>query len=66
MIECFVPSAGAQLFCRVRGAGKPLLLIHGAVCDSDFFEDAASVLASEFCSCSRQYPWQWWGAVRAG
>lgn len=49
MIECFVPSAGAQLFCRVRGEGKPLLLIHGAVCDSDFFEDAASALASEFC-----------------
>lgn len=36
MIECFVPSAGAQLFCRVRGEGEPLLLIHGAVCDSDF------------------------------
>lgn len=49
MIECFVPNAGAQLFCRVRGEGKPLLLIHGAVCDSDFFEDAASALASEFC-----------------
>lgn len=49
MTECFVPSAGAQLFCRVRGEGKPLLLIHGAVCDSDFFEDAASVLAGEFC-----------------
>lgn len=49
MTECFVPSAGAQLFCRVRGEGKPLLLIHGAVCDSDFFEDAASALAGEFC-----------------
>ncbi len=40
---------GRAALCRVRGAGKPLLLIHGAVCDSDFFEDAASVLASEFC-----------------
>ena len=48
MTECFVPGVGAQLFCRVRGEGKPLLLIHGAVCDCDFFEDAASALACEF------------------
>ena len=48
MTECFVPCAGARLFCRARGGGKPLLLIHGAVCDSDFFEDAALVLAARF------------------
>lgn len=48
MSEYFVPGTGAQLFCRARGEGKPLLLIHGAVCDSDFFEDAASALACKF------------------
>ena len=48
MAEYFVPSTGAQLFCRARGEGKPLLLIHGAVCDSDFFEGVALVLAAKF------------------
>ena len=28
---------GAKLFCRAAGTGTPLLMIHGAACDSDFF-----------------------------
>lgn len=35
----------ARIFCRVRGQGSPVLLIHGAVCDSDFFEDTARILS---------------------
>lgn len=28
---------GVRLFCREAGTGTPLLLIHGAACDSEFF-----------------------------
>lgn len=61
MAEYFVPSTGAQLFCRTRGEGKPLLLIHGAVCDSDFFEGAALVLAAKF----RVVTYDWRGYSRS-
>lgn len=61
MAEYFVPSTGAQLFCRARGEGKPLLLIHGAVCDSDFFEGAALVLAAKF----RVVTYDWRGYSRS-
>lgn len=36
---------GAPLYCKVRGKGDALLLIHGAGVDSDFFEEAACALA---------------------
>lgn len=44
----YVNVENGALFCRSRGTGRPLLLIHGAGVDSDFFEDAASVLAQRY------------------
>lgn len=36
--ERFVTAAdGTRLFCREAGEGTPLLMIHGAACDSEFF-----------------------------
>ena len=39
---------GKRLFCRVEGSGPPLLLIHGAMVDADFFADAAKLLSAAF------------------
>ena len=36
---------GAPLFCKIRGEGSPVLLIHGAAVDSDFFDETAEILA---------------------
>ena len=36
---------GATIYCQIKGSGTLVLLIHGAVCDSDFFEDTAEILA---------------------
>ena len=36
---------GAVLHCCMRGAGSPLLMIHGVICDGDFFCGAAELLA---------------------
>ncbi|MEE1085676.1 MAG: alpha/beta hydrolase [Schaedlerella sp.] len=41
----FLELDDARIFCRVKGQGTPVLLIHGAVCDSDFFEDTADILS---------------------
>lgn len=37
----------AALYYREYGAGTPLLMIHGVICDSDFFEDTAHYLAAD-------------------
>lgn len=34
--------------CRVMGEGTPLLMIHGAACDSEFFVDSAPLLARHY------------------
>lgn len=44
----WVNSGEAKLFCRSMGAGAPVLLIHGACTDSDFFLDTAKILAHFF------------------
>lgn len=36
---------GVSLFCKIRGEGTPLLLIHGAAVDADFFDETAKILA---------------------
>ena len=38
---------GACLYTRHIGQGQPLLLIHGAVVDSEFFTDFAEILTRE-------------------
>jgi len=37
-----------NLFCRTIGEGEPLLMIHGAMVDSDFFLDCASELSKSY------------------
>ena len=37
-----------SFYCRTIGEGQPLLLIHGAACDSEFFIDTAPVLAQKY------------------
>lgn len=37
-----------SLYCRTIGDGEPLLLIHGAACDSEFFVDTAPLLARHY------------------
>ena len=39
---------GAELFCRVLGEGKPLLLIHGVMVDADFFTEVQTLLSSQY------------------
>ncbi len=39
---------GCAFYCRVIGEGMPLLLIHGAACDSEFFIDTAPAFAEHF------------------
>ena len=46
--EFAVEREDAVLFGRKRGAGPGLLLIHGVACDSDYFEEAAKLLAKKF------------------
>lgn len=41
-------SNGIKLYCRRYGEGQPLIMIHGACVDSDFFQDAARVLSRWF------------------
>lgn len=48
-MESFFTQCGdVQLFTRRIGHGTPVLLIHGACVDSDFFQDTANVLAQNF------------------
>lgn len=46
--EFFVDVDGAKLYCRRQGVGTPLLLIHGACVDSDFYLDCAQILSSQY------------------
>lgn len=46
--EYYVTSDDARLYCRRYGNGKPMVLMHGACVDSDFFSDLAHMLAEHF------------------
>lgn len=48
MNNYYVHVQNGTLFCRSEGDGRPLLLIHGAGVDSDFFEEAALALAQRY------------------
>ena len=37
-----------KLYCRISGRGKPLLLIHGAMVDADFFEEIQQLLSCKY------------------
>lgn len=39
---------GVKLFCRIAGKGHPLLLIHGAMVDADFFDEVQEFLSKEY------------------
>lgn len=39
---------GTVLFTRTAGKGLPLLMIHGAACDSAFFDELGLLLAAQF------------------
>ena len=44
--EFIVSGRSADLYCREAGSGAPLVMIHGAACDSDYFFAAAEILAA--------------------
>ena len=46
--EFTVKSGGVALFCRRFGTGSPLLMIHGAGVDSDFFRESAEYLSRQY------------------
>ena len=39
---------GTRLFCREAGEGTPLLMIHGAACDSEFFLSLGARMGSQY------------------
>lgn len=50
-----------ELYYREYGAGKPLLLIHGAMCDADFYGGTAGVLSGRY----RVFTYDRWGYSRS-
>jgi len=44
--EYYLDCGASPLYCRRYGSGTPVLMIHGACVDSDFFHDAAECLSS--------------------
>lgn len=46
--EFEVKTDGVTLYCRRYGSGEPILMIHGACTDSDFFSETAAVLSSRY------------------
>lgn len=47
--EVWIKSCGADLYVRSMGQGEPLLMIHGAGVDSDYFIETAQHLSKCFC-----------------
>ena len=39
---------GVELFCRIEGRGDPVLLIHGAMVDADFFREVQEFLSRRY------------------
>lgn len=48
MEQYIITKDGVRIFCRIEGNGPPLLLIHGAVVDADFFCELSAVLSKTF------------------
>ena len=48
MEQFWFSSDGFRLFGRKTGQGSPVIMIHGACVDSDFFRDTAAVLSASF------------------
>lgn len=48
----WVEANGIRLFSWKMGQGEPVILIHGACTDSDFFRDTAKVLSQQYLVCS--------------
>lgn len=48
MNQFILPAHGASLFCRQYGRGAPVVMVHGACVDSNFFLDTAQLLAQWF------------------
>ena len=46
--EFTVSNDGIELYCRWSGKGPPLLLIHGACVDCDFWRETAEYLSKQF------------------
>lgn len=46
--QFYLSTNGAELFCRRYGRGEPVIMIHGACVDSDFFHETAQVLSRTF------------------
>lgn len=39
---------GIRLYCRIRGDGPPILLIHGSMVDADFFDGLSACLSGSY------------------
>lgn len=37
-----------DIYCTVKGEESPILLVHGAGCDSDFFENCANTFVKNY------------------
>ena len=48
MTETMIKTRGCSFCCRTYGTGKPFVLVHGAACDMDMFEDVAEILSEHF------------------
>lgn len=45
--ESLIVSGEISLFCRVTGNGPPLVMVHGACVDCDFFREASLILSKQ-------------------
>ena len=41
-----VTGDGVRLFCRVKGEGEPIVMIHGAMVDADFYDGMQEILSA--------------------
>ena len=39
---------GVRLYCRIKGSGRPILLIHGAMVDADFYDEVQELLSGSY------------------
>ena len=44
----YVENNGVKLYCREVGEGTPLVMVHGAACNADFFAAAAEELSGQY------------------
>lgn len=46
--QFYLAAADAKIYCRRYGDGEPLVMIHGACVDSDFYAETAEILSRYF------------------